>query len=40
MVIDWFSFFFGAMSLVLVEFIALIAVGVNVYRKQQGAKKK
>ena len=39
MVIDWFSFFFGAMCLLCVEFVALIAVGVNVYKKQQASKK-
>lgn len=35
MTVEWFSFFFGAMALLCVEFVALMVVGVSVYNKQQ-----
>lgn len=38
MTVEWFSFFFGAMALLCVEFVALMIVGVSVYKKQQQQK--
>ena len=38
MTIDWFSFFFGAMSVIVVEFVVLVGVAVSAYRKQQKSK--
>jgi hypothetical protein len=39
MTVDWFSFFFGAMALLCVEFVALVIFGVAAYSKQQKLKK-
>lgn len=36
--LEWFSFFFGAMALLCVEFIAVMVAGVVVYNKQQKSK--
>ena len=38
MTIEWFSFFFGAMALLCVEFVAIVVAGVVVYNKQQKLK--
>lgn len=38
MTFDWFSFLFGAMSLLVVEFLALIIFAISAYTKQQKIK--
>ncbi len=39
MTVEWFSFFFGAMALLCVEFVALMVVAVSVYNKQKSGKQ-